>query len=249
MELRTFVDYDRISDVLMFFNNDTTLEFVVVLSAKDKAGNRSFFHSEYDYESDKYFGIDQGHSIKRRMTFYFSINDKKTRSFVIRPEDSIMLTMLIESQVLPWYFDPKRKIFSIIEGQLRIVGTYKPVVFAHNDISYLRLIPCVYQFEDNTYKEGIRMYVSSETTFVDMEIDKFLSLFYFISRTDMYSVATNMVTYVKTPPYGVNTYSISNTGLGGANRPSMPRDFDLVEQETKEEKKMNDFFNRVNKKK
>ena len=240
----------------MFFDNNTVLEFVVTLSSKDKNGNRLFFHSECDYDSNKYYGVDKGHSIKRRMTFYYVINDKRAfdRSFIIRPEDALMLTMIIEGQILPWYFDNKKKIFSIVEGQLKITGTYQDIMFAKNEYSYLRLQPCVYQFEDNTYKEGIRMYVSSENTFVDMEIDKFLGLYYFLSKTDMYSVAASMVSYVKTTPYGVNTFNAS--GLGGSYRSKGVIDNPDVflpentsgKIETRD-KEMDNFFNRVNKKK
>ena len=70
-----YSDYDRISDTLMFFNDSTVLEFVVALSSKDRNGNRIFFHSECDYNTNKFNGVDKGHSIKRRMTFYFAINE------------------------------------------------------------------------------------------------------------------------------------------------------------------------------
>lgn len=250
-----FVDYDRISDLLMFFDNNIVLEFVVTLSSKDKNGNRLFFHSECDYNSNKYIGIDKGHSIKRRMTFYYVVSDKRAfdRSFIIRPEDAMMLSMTIKSQILPWYFDPKRNIFSVIEEQLRITGKYQDIIFAKTEYSYLRFQPCVYRFEDNTFKQGVRMYVSSETEFVDMEIDKFLGFYYFISRTDMYSIASNLATYVKTQPYGVNIYNANGLSGGGSkyqyNNPDIFTSDEYNEQETPKEKQMNTFFNRLNKKK
>lgn len=249
-----FSEYDRISDTLMFFNTDVTLEFVVTLSSRDKNGNRLFFHTECDYDSNKYIGVDKGHSIKRRMTFYFAINDRKAfdRSFVIRPEDAMMLTMLIESQILPWYFDPKRKIFSVIEEQMKITGKYQDIMFAKNEYSYLRFVPCVYSFNDNTYKEGIRMYVSSDSAYVDMEIDKFLGLYYFISKTDMYGAACSLVTYTKVAPYGINTFNSS--GLGGSGRSQidsidnfLPEN--MVGNNDVRNKQINDFFNKTAKKK
>ena len=246
-----FVDYDRISDLLMFFDQNTTLEFIVTMSSKDKNGNRVFFHSEWDYNSNKYIGVDKGHSIKRRMTFYYAINDKRAmdRSFIIRPEDAMTLSMIIESQILPWYFDPKRKIFSIIDGQLKITGRYQDIFFAKNEYSYLRFQPCVYTFEDNTYKEGIRMYVSSENVFVDMEIDKFLGLYYYLSRTDMYSVACSMVSYAKTQPYDINTSSGGLSSYGAKYQVNNPDLFGIEDNnESEKEKAMNNFFSRVNKK-
>lgn len=249
-----FSDYDRISDTLMFFNNDTVLEFVVTFSSRDKNGNRIFFHMECDYDSNKYIGVDKGHSIKRRMSFYFAINDRKAfdRSFIIRPEDAMMLTMLIESQILPWYFDQKRKIFSIVEGQLKIIGKYQDIVFAKNEYSYLRFVPCVYTFNDNTFKEGIRMYVSSDSAYVDMEIDKFMGLYYYISRTDMYGAACSLATYAKVAPYGINNYNPS--GLSGAGKSQLDYSDNFLPDNSVgmndvRNKQINDFFNKVVKKK
>lgn len=240
------------SDTLMFFNKTTTLEFVVMLSSSDANKNRIFFHSEYDYDSNKYYGVDKCHSIKRRMTFYFTLRDRHVvgRSFIIKPEEAMMLTMLIEGQILPLYFDPKRKIFSIVEGQLKITGKFQDIVFAKNEYSYLKFIPCVYTFEDNTFKEGIRMYISSDSAYVDMEIDKFLGLYYFISKTDMYGAACSMVTYAKVPPYGINNNQA--TGIGSASRAQIDSiDTFLPENTTsdKRDKQMDNFFNKTAKKK
>lgn len=237
-----FQDYDRIADTLLFFDNNTILEFVVTLSSKDKNGNRIFFHTEVDYDSNKYYGIDKGHSIKRRMSFYFAINDKRAfdRSFIIRPEDAMMLNMVIKSQVLPWYFDPKKKIFSFVDNTLKITGQFQDVLFAKTEYAYLRLQPCIYSFEDGTFKEGIRMYVSSQEVFVDMEIDKFMGFYYLLSNTDMYSAACNLATYAKCPPYEVNKFSV---GLAGAANKVDMKDFGFEDNRTAKEK--NDFFNRV----
>ncbi len=248
--VNNFSEYDRISDTLMFFNDFTILEFVVIMSTKDKNGNRISFHSECDYNTNKYSGVDVGHSIKRRMTFYYAINDRRAfnRSFIIRPEDAMTFIMLIESQILPWYFDSKRKIFSFVEGQLKVTGQYQDIYFAKNEYSYLKLQPCVYSFDNGTYKEGIRMYVSNEEVYVDMEIDRFLGLFYFVSRVDMYSVASNMVTYAKMPPYNVNLFSYNGLTGGGQRLQLTNPDNFLPEDPTvvnEEDVKMNNFFNRT----
>ena len=150
------------------------------------------------------------------------------------------------------YFDPKRKIFSIVDEQLKITGRYQDILFQKNEYSYLRFQPCVYTFENNTYKEGIRMYVSSESAYVDMEIDKFLGLYYFISRTDMYAVASSMVTYVKCMPYGVNVYNPIGLSGSNINQLEMQDNFlpdNIVGNNDIRNKQMNDFFNRTAKKK
>ena len=241
-----FQDYDRISDTLLYFDANTVLEFIVTLSSKDRSGNRIFFHTEIDYDSNKYYGVDKGHSIKRRMTFYFAINDKRAfdRSFIIRPEDAMMLGMVIKSQVLPWYFDSKKKIFSFVENELRITGQFQDVLFARNEYSYLRLQPCVYKFDDGTFKEGIRMYVSSQEVFVDMEIDKFLGFYYLLTNTDMYGAACSLTTYVKCPPYEVNKFS---QGLGGGYTKAMDNPDAFKPEANQINNEVASFFNSTNK--
>lgn len=211
-----FEDYDRIADLVMYFDNNVVLEFIVSLSSKDKYGNRIFFHSEFDYNSDKFSGVDKGHSIKRRMSFYYAINDKRAfnRSITLRPEDVIMLSMIIKNNIFPWYFgsNNKRNIYSIIENKLCITGKYTEVIYSKSEYAYLKFIPIVYTFNDGTYKEGIRMYVSCSEEFVDMEIDKFMGFYYYLSRVDMYSAAASLAAYVKSPPYGINNFN--GTGIG-----------------------------------
>lgn len=211
-----FSDYDRVVDTLLYLSDNITFDFVVVLSTKDKAGNRSFFHSETEYESNKYSDVSMGKGIKRKMIFYFVINNKQyfDGGFILRPQDVQMLIMLIEQTILPWYFDHHRRIFSIIDNKLVITGKYNPVEYIRNEYQYLQFVPNVYTFENDTYKEGIRMYINSSNSFVDMEIDKFMGLYYILKNTDMYGVATGLTTYVKTAPYDINVWK--KYGLAGA---------------------------------
>ena len=191
------------------------------------------------------------------MNFYFSINDRRAfdRSFIIRPEDAFTLNLLIKNNILPWYFGgQQKKIFSFVGNELKITGQFQEVVYARNEYAFLRFQPCVYRFEDGTYKEGIRMFVSSQDTFVDMEIDKFLGFYYLLTTTDMYTAAAAVVAYAKMPPYGINKFSM---GLAGAasraiDNPDAFRNdvpFNPQSNQKFDNKETNDFFTRTNKSK
>ena len=88
--------------------------------------------------------------------------------------------------------------------------------------------------------------------YVDMEIDKFLGLYYFVSKTDMYGAACSLATYVKVSPYGVNTFNSS--GLGGSGRYQIDYADNFLPENTVgnndvRNKQINDFFNKTAKKK
>ena len=212
----SYTDYDRITDVLLYLSNNITLNFTVSLSRKDKSGRRAYFQYETQFAS-KYIGTQLGRGIKRNMSFYYTLDNRNdfANGFIMRPSDVYVVTELIKNQVLPWFFDPKKRIFSITKDQSRlaITGQFEPVNYIQSDYKYISFVPIVYSFEDGTFKEGVRMYLNNQSEFADMDIDKFLGFYFILLNTDMYSVACSMVNYVKTPPYGENIFSM--TGLGG----------------------------------
>lgn len=212
-----FQDYDRITDCLMFLNNNITLNFTVVLSRKGKDGGKVFFHSESQYAS-KYMGVDKNRAIRRNMSFYFTLDNRNDfgNGFILRPQDVMMLNMLLEQQVLPWFFGDKR-IFNIVDNKLVITGQWQEKAYAQSEYKYISFAPIVNQFEDGSFKEGVRVTLNHKQEYADMDIDKFMQLVYILKNTDMYGAACSLTTYVKQPPYGVNVYSA--TGLGGGYVP------------------------------
>lgn len=208
-----YTDYDRITDILMYLSNNITLNFNVVMSKKDKNGARQYYQYEAEYVS-KYIGTNKSRSIKRNMNFYFTIDNKNdfANGFILRPQDVMMLDMIISEQILPWFMG-KNRIFGIIDNVLVIKGNYTPVLYTQSEYKYLSFSPIIYSFEDGSFKEGVRICLNSESEYADIDIDKFLGFYYILKNTDMYCTACNMLTFVKQPPYGINTFSM--TGLGG----------------------------------
>ena len=48
------VQYERISDTVMWFSMDWCLKFNVSLAKKDSKGHRKFFYKEWQYDSKYY---------------------------------------------------------------------------------------------------------------------------------------------------------------------------------------------------
>lgn len=201
----TFSDYSRISDTLMFLDKNIMLTFVTSLSKSKAGSNKQFFHSENKYNGQW--------SIKRQMSFYFCLSESKnfTNSIVLRPQDVALFLLSFEKQVLPWYVGNKR-IFSIIDSKLAIKGEYKDFLYTQSDYVYIKICPIVYTYEDGQSKEGARLYLNADDVYSDMDLDKLMGFYYLLKNTDMYTVASTMANYVKTPPYGVNVYNPSGLG-------------------------------------
>ena len=244
-----FTDYDRITDILMYLSNNITLNFNVVLSRKDKFGKRNFFQYEAEYNS-KYSDVSKGRSIKRNMNFYFTLDNKNdfANGLILKPQDVLLLNMIIEQQILPWFFDPQKRIFSITKdgSKLIIKGNFDPVNYTQSEYKYISFVPIVYTYEDGTYKEGIRIYLNSQSEVADLDIDRFMGFVYILKNTDMYSAACGLLTYVKQPPYGVNIYSM--TGLGGGYVQDNWNESEDITTNDNLKNKGNSFLNNVKKK-
>ena len=207
-----FESYDRIQDTLMFLSNDLVLSFVCTLSWANRQNHRRFFHYESEYAS-KYSDVSKARSIRRSMVFYYLLENRNDflGALILKPQDVQMLLMGIESKVLPWFFS--KRIFATIDDRLYIKESFSSVIYPQTENKYLKFDPIVMSYDNNTYKEGVRIYVNSESVYADMELDKFLGLYYILKNTDMYAVASSMINYVKIPPYGIGLHD--STGLGG----------------------------------
>lgn len=204
----TFVNYDRISDNLLWLgrtgnSESVNLKFVVDLVKLDQNNNEKHFHTESKFYSKKLQRNSQ--SITRTYSCYYVINAGMDNiGCVLRPADVQMLNMLIESNILPWFIGDKR-IFGMKGDTMRVLGDYIEQTLPISEITYLKFIPVVITFEDtNSYKEGIRLEMNSRDTCVDMTIDKFLEFVYVLRNTDMINLAAAMINYVKIPPYNIN---------------------------------------------
>lgn len=202
-----FEDYDRVVDTLLYLSDNITFSFITVMSSKVN-GVRRFFHSE-TYATNN--------SIKRNMRFYFSLDDKTSfgEGIVLRPGDVQILTMLLENKVFPWYFS-EESIFKIIDDRLAIIGHFEKADFIQSEYKYLSFVPIVYQFKDDQYKQGIRMYINHQEDYIDMDIDRFMNFYGILKNTDMYAAACNAVTYAKTGGNGINVWESDapKRGLG-----------------------------------
>ena len=245
-----FLNYEKISDTLVYLTNEVVLRFNVNLAKKSKDNKRVPFHSEYAYTSNKYGNPQTTFSIKRNFTYYFSIDD--TRDFMnnvlLRTQDVFMLLYVIESQVLPWFMGESRIFGFNKQKQLSIRGKYNQVDFPLNDYKYMIFLPVVLTYEDGTAKEGIRIIINQQTNIIDIDINKFFEFYYTLKNTDMYNAALSMVNYVKTQPYGQNITSMESNTYNSYTMNHPPKQYNDYAEPSKKGKTRymkNDFFDKL----
>ena len=221
-----FIDYNKISDTLMWLDMNHSLKFCVSLKTYNN-GMESSFHKEYQFMSNT--NNTMNITISRNYNFYFLLEDKKnksTGSIVFKPGDIELFKMVIHNNIYRWFIGSSR-VYEKKDNVLIVKGK-EVIQFPFNNQSYIELRPIVIDFENShEQKEGIRIAINSAGNFFDLTIDKFLEFTGIICNTDMVNAAMNMLTYVKTKPYGINLTDInSNTSWNrntNGNYNSRPR--------------------------
>ena len=208
-----FIEYDRVTDKLIWLSPTMSLNFVVSLASKDKQGKRRSFYFETEYPS-QYTGTTTGRAIKRNINYYFTIETQDFgNSLVLRPRDVYFLGCSIKDSVLPWFFGDKR-IFEIKDNRLIISRKFSPLVYQPDEYRYLSLTPVSLETESG-FKEGIRLECNGE--YCDVDIDKFMDVYYTITKTDIYTAACELINFAAVEPHGENIYK--PIGLGGGRSP------------------------------
>lgn len=205
----SFLEYGRITDQLMYFDKYTTLNFTVNMVRKSKDDRVFYNHNEYIYYNEK---MNQNMiSIKRNIDCAFTISNNQEGIFVsIRPSDMYMIQLALKNMILPWFIGGTR-IFKVDNNNgIILKGKYTPVEIPLSEYSYIKFVPIIYNYMDESVKEGIRMYINSDDTYVDYDINKFMEFFYYMMNTDMYNAAQNMIQYIKTQPYGTNLKDLNS---------------------------------------
>lgn len=197
-----YVDYDKITDDMMYLGNNVNMRFNVLLSKKfsNTENIRKFFHSEYRYAS-KYDDTLAGVTIKRTFPYYISIDvggENWDRSVMIRIQDIILLRE-ITSMASKWIMDDT---FEIKDGKL-VCHRKNTLKMPLPDNKYLWFDPVIIEW-NGVQNQGIRITISDPAIYVDMVSDSFLGFKYLIDTVDMFGYAQNMLNYLGRPENGFN---------------------------------------------
>ena len=204
-----FIDYDKLSDDVLYLGSKLFLRMNVSLSRKKEPDMRYHYHKEYSYDSP--FSKDKLYSIKRSFDYYLSFDKADLRNvIIIRAQDMIVLQRGLDRVVL-WFEDKDHNAFYVKNKKL-IVKKQKPVIIDGLAMDgYLEFQPIVILSEnDNKQTPGVRLTMGKEDCFADITVDKLYGLVYTIREFRLYEAAQNLLNYMGRPDFGTNLYEIES---------------------------------------
>lgn len=194
-------EYDKITDDLMFLGNGGIIQMVVQLSNRDKNGIRESFHREYAYIKNG----ENLNSIKRQYRFFLTITKPYDKASVMITINDIFIFRQAVNKATKWFEDGT---FTIRNDEIRMVNASRKIAVIDGLIEgkWVALNPVVIIKEDKTQIMGIRMNLY-DMSFIDITIDNFYGMKYLFETVDMFTLASNMVSYLGRPEFGTNMTS------------------------------------------
>lgn len=199
----SYIDYDKISDDVLYLGSKLYLRMNVSLSDKAEPNSRYYFHKEFRYDSI-YAPNDKFISIKRSFGYYLSLDriDIPAGGVMIRPQDMYLLKTKLE-EISEWF---SGNTFGTKNKKLVIRIHKEPVVIdGLASRKYLQFDPIVYVW-DNTGEQtpGVRITLGDPSIYADINVDKFFAFLYTISNFNMYMSAQLLLNYLGRPQLGLN---------------------------------------------
>lgn len=203
-----FMKYDKISDDVYVLGANTVLRFNVSLSKITSDGKRYHFYKEFEYGS-RAQGYPSLITIKRSYDYYLSIeNIQKNKitdekAFIrIGPYEYYRFMSQLD-QVKVWFTDKKFKgLFASTKGKLILTSPVpESTLGGYPQNKFLRFIPTIIDHNEgkNSMEPGIELDLSNYNNYVTMDLNRFMGLYYTVSRFNMYESAQNLVGYIGFP--------------------------------------------------
>ena len=206
-------DYEKISDICMWLSNDYVLKFTVELNKHNDKYGKSNFYKEIGYTIDEDYRVN----INRDFIYYLSIESiKKTLdgnklNIRIGLNDIYFLKYKLE-QAISWFTDKYFENLFARDNNNKIVMTMKPnpIKIDLSFGNYIEIEPSIFTF-DNTLEQltGVRIYLSSDSNSLFMNVNTLFGFKYFIDTFNMYQSAQNMLNFLGRPEYGTNYFEYS----------------------------------------
>lgn len=214
MELNDNFKYEKLIDDLFYFGNKAILKFVLDLGRKDKDGMKSPYHSEFSYYTNKYPNVRNITTLKRNFNFYLLIEqnlskDERT-SIQIRVQDILYLRQILNT-CYAWFTDRKfAGLFQRTKDHYQITKNIpKQYLDRLGFDTYLAFEPCII-FKDEREDIGVRIYLNSETNYIEIDVNKLMGFKYLIDSINMYESAQLMLNYLPSLEYGTNAVNFDS---------------------------------------
>lgn len=211
--------YEKIVDDLYVIGDNVILRFNVTLAKYSNRFGRINYHQEFEY-----FNREAGMNtvtMRRDFDFYLSIenirtdNDIAIKQFIMITVSEIYGFRLFLNDIMRWFDDPYFKglyVTNSTNSELVMTKAIAPIVIdlPPSKSSYIMAEPMVCINRFNEESPGVRFYLSSETNYAEVPLNKMRGLKYLIDSIDMYGCACALINYKQRPDPGTNLISYSN---------------------------------------
>lgn len=216
-----FMEYDKLSDDVYILGRNVVLKLNAILIKIPYNGSPIHFYKEYEYPSKakKANSI----SVRRSFDYYLSLENIvkpkgfSDRAFIrIGPSEQFHFKMMTDEAV-SWFIDPKyADLFIKVNGKLILASGDIPSVSANifPQGKYISIYPIVIDNGEgiDMLKRGVRLVLSDENNYVDMDFEKLLGLKSITDYLNLYAVGQGLVNYASMP------YGLNRTTLGGVQK-------------------------------
>lgn len=211
--------YEKIVDDMMIIGDNAIIRFNVLLAKYNSKFGRTNYHQEFEY-----YNKDAGMNtvtLRRNFDYYFSLEniriDQNTpiKQFIMITVNDIAGFQLFLNDIMRWFDDPEYEGLFVKNSKKNQIVMTKQVKPLFIDLppgnSYIVAEPmiCINRYNEETI--GVRLYLASESNYVEVPLNKMRGLKYLIDRTDMYGAALSLINYLQRPEYGTNLISYSRS--------------------------------------
>lgn len=209
---------DKISDDVYTLGPNVLLKFNVSLS-RNSNGKRYHFHKEFEYPSPL-DGYPTLVTIKRSFDYYLSIesiqkDENGNKLFIRIGVQEYMIFKKGLEEAISWFTDSKYKnLFATNRGKLVMTSPIPEFKISNLPMDkYIEFIPTIIdRGAANADKfPGIRMFLGSDSVFVDLSVDRLMGLYYIVSTFNMYQSACDLINYLERPDFGTNRFVMEQT--------------------------------------
>ena len=207
--------YEKLVDDIYYLGNNVILRMNVTLAKKSEDGRRYYYHNEFMYKSNKYIDINELITLRRSFEYFLTLENIKyingeKESIMIRVQDIINIRYNLNI-VYQWFISKKYKnLFAYSKGNLIMLERVEPVIISGLALDKKIIIePTIIQYDNDVY-EGVRLFLNSNTNYIDIKVDRFMGFYYIINTIDMYQSAQLLLNYNGRPDFGNNIISFNN---------------------------------------
>lgn len=202
-------NYEKITDDIMIIANKVILRMNVALSHYNTENKRFTFHREVQYFSQK--TNSNLVNIKRNFDYYLTIEHIINKDYIRIGITDIFKLQHALNEAYKFFIDSKyENLYVKKDGELILYMNVDPVIITGLSMDkYLKFEPCIYVDFRGESQMGLRMYLSSESSYCDISINRLEAFIYTINNINLFQSAQLMINYFEKPELGYNLYSFN----------------------------------------